>query len=75
MHAFSFTDYTESCVVNETATETTCNYLLDRWELTVSDFVALNDNVDDACDDLVIGEPVRLTLFYTPRCTSLTHTL
>ncbi|KIP05926.1 hypothetical protein PHLGIDRAFT_481353 [Phlebiopsis gigantea 11061_1 CR5-6] len=28
-----------------------------RWELTVADFVALNDNVDDACDDLAIGQP------------------
>lgn len=58
-HYVRFTAYTPTCYVNQTATETTCNYLLARWELTVADFVALNDNVDDACGNLVIGQPVR----------------
>ena len=41
------------------ATETTCNNLAAEWELSVSDFVQLNDDVDDACDDLVVGQNVR----------------
>ena len=30
------------------------------YNLTVTDFVDYNDDVDDNCDDLVVGNPVRV---------------
>lgn len=63
-----------SILINETATETACNSLLEWWKLTVADFVVQNDKVDDVCDDLAIGQPVRyLLLPYT--VVVLTHAI
>ena len=61
--------------MNQTATETTCDYLLAQWGLTVSDFVALNDNVDDACDNLVIGQPVCIIILYDAAFIDALHTV
>ncbi|KAI0292840.1 hypothetical protein B0F90DRAFT_222249 [Multifurca ochricompacta] len=47
--------YTPVCTLNATATQTTCDELAATWEITVNSFVAFNDDVDDACDDLVVG--------------------
>ncbi|KAI0821517.1 hypothetical protein BC629DRAFT_1587771 [Irpex lacteus] len=51
--------FTPVCTLNVTATETTCNYLLKPTTnvTSVAQFVQMNDNVDDKCDNLVIGEP------------------
>ncbi|VDB92375.1 unnamed protein product [Peniophora sp. CBMAI 1063] len=44
-----------TCTLNSTAWETTCNDQASHFNLSVSDFVLLNDNVDNACDNLQIG--------------------
>ncbi|KAI0055443.1 hypothetical protein BV25DRAFT_1734520 [Artomyces pyxidatus] len=49
--------FTPTCTLNETATATSCVPLATAFSLTVSDFYQLNDNVDTACDNLVVGQP------------------
>ncbi|GJE85421.1 hypothetical protein PsYK624_015000 [Phanerochaete sordida] len=56
VHEVCLRSYTPTCVVWQPATETTCEGLAAAWQITPADFVALNDDVDDACDDLVVGE-------------------
>jgi len=45
-----------NCTRNATATDTTCNALAAQWELTPILFVGYNDNVNDDCTNLVIGQ-------------------
>ena len=52
--------YTPVCTLNGTATSDTCDDLVTLYNMTVSDFVEYNDDVDDKCDDLVVGNPVRV---------------
>lgn len=52
------TVFKPTCTLNSTAWETTCNDMAGHYNLTVSDFVLLNDNVDTVCDNLVIGDSV-----------------
>ncbi|KAI0037127.1 hypothetical protein K488DRAFT_81353 [Vararia minispora EC-137] len=51
-----------TCTLNATAHETTCNDLATYFNLTQSQFVQLNDNVDNACDNLVIGAPYCVSI-------------
>ncbi len=59
----NYAEFTPVCTLNATATETTCNYLLKPTTnvTSVAQFVQMNDNVDDKCDNLVIGGPVRVS--------------
>jgi hypothetical protein len=50
--------YTPVCTKNVTATSTTCDGMLSTWNLTVTAFVELNDNVNDACN-IDVGGIVR----------------
>lgn len=56
VHEVCMRSYTPTCTVWQPATETTCNDLAATWQITVDEFVQLNDDVDDACDDLVVGQ-------------------
>ena len=49
--------------MNSTAWETKCNDLASHYNLTVPDFVLLNDNVDNSCDNLQVGDDVRVLYF------------
>lgn len=44
------------------APATSCDGFVDQYEITVAEFVQLNDDVDDACDDLVVGQSVSPVL-------------
>ncbi|KAF8272635.1 hypothetical protein EI94DRAFT_1697326 [Lactarius quietus] len=48
-----------TCTLNETATSTTCDGLASEWNITSSDFVDYNDNVNDDCTNLVVGQPIE----------------
>jgi hypothetical protein len=52
--------YTPTCTLNATATSQVCGALAEDWNITSSDFVEYNDNVNATCDNLVIGQPVRV---------------
>jgi hypothetical protein len=52
--------YTPVCTLNVTATSDTCDDLATSYNITVTDFVEYNDDVDDKCDDLVVDNPVRV---------------
>jgi hypothetical protein len=52
--------WTPVCAINATATSQTCDSLAEKWNITPSIFVNYNDNVNDACSNLVIGQPVRV---------------
>jgi hypothetical protein len=54
--------YTPNCTLNDTATSQTCDGLAAKWNLTVTRFVEYNDDIDDSCNDLVVGDPVRVQL-------------
>ncbi|KAI0265705.1 hypothetical protein BC834DRAFT_970064 [Gloeopeniophorella convolvens] len=54
--------YTPVCTLNETATDTLCDALAAQWEITVDDFVQYNDNVDNNCDNLVVGQPYCVSI-------------
>ena len=48
------------CTLNATATDTTCNTLATKWNITQQDFVNYNDNVNDGCTNLVVKQSVRV---------------
>ncbi|KAH9973923.1 hypothetical protein BJV74DRAFT_731403, partial [Russula compacta] len=48
--------YTPPCTLNATATDKTCDGLASKWNISVNDFAAYNDNVDQGCDNLVVGQ-------------------
>lgn len=52
--------YTPTCTLNATATDKTCDGLASKWSISVDDFVEYNDDVDQGCDNLVVGQPVRV---------------
>ena len=52
--------YTPVCTKNATATGSTCDGLANAWNITKDNFVQYNDGINDSCDDLVSGNPVRL---------------
>jgi hypothetical protein len=54
--------YTPNCTLNDTATSQTCDGLAAKWNLTVTRFVEYNDDISDSCNDLVVGDPVRVQL-------------
>ncbi|KAI9448919.1 hypothetical protein F5148DRAFT_689899 [Russula earlei] len=54
--------YTPICTLNETATTQKCDQLAAKWNITTSEFVQYNDDVDDACDDLVPGNPYCVSI-------------
>ncbi|EKM57497.1 uncharacterized protein PHACADRAFT_206398 [Phanerochaete carnosa HHB-10118-sp] len=56
VHEVCLDSYTPPCFLWVPANETTCDNLAVQWEISVALFVQYNDNVDDACDDLIIGE-------------------
>ncbi|KAI0246370.1 hypothetical protein BJV78DRAFT_1255408, partial [Lactifluus subvellereus] len=47
--------YTPACTLNQTATSTTCDVLATTWNITVDDFVEYNGQVNNDCNNLVIG--------------------
>ncbi|KAI0051547.1 carbohydrate-binding module family 50 protein [Auriscalpium vulgare] len=49
--------YTPTCTLNVTATDTSCVPIATFYNLTTAGFYQLNDNVDSACDNLLIGSP------------------
>lgn len=57
--------YQPICTLNETATNTTCDGLASQWNISQADFINYNDNVNDNCTDLVVGQPVRIFLLWT----------
>ncbi|VDC03804.1 unnamed protein product [Peniophora sp. CBMAI 1063] len=50
-------EITLPCTLNATAWESKCNDLASEYQLSVDQFVQLNNNVNDACSNLVAGEP------------------
>ncbi|KAF8477975.1 hypothetical protein DFH94DRAFT_75096 [Russula ochroleuca] len=54
--------WTPTCTLNATATNQTCDALADVWNITSSDFVEYNDNVNDTCSNLVIGQPYCVSI-------------
>lgn len=50
------------CTLNETATNTTCDGLASQWNITQPDFVNYNDNVNDNCTNLVVGQPYCVSI-------------
>ncbi|KAI0316302.1 hypothetical protein OF83DRAFT_1173016 [Amylostereum chailletii] len=56
--------YTPPCTVDVPASETTCQSLIYQWKITQSQFVQMNDDVDDACDNLVIGQQYCVSTDY-----------
>ncbi|KAI0274285.1 hypothetical protein BGY98DRAFT_920913, partial [Russula aff. rugulosa BPL654] len=51
--------YTPQCTLNATATNQSCSGLAATWNISASDFVQYNDNVNDTCGNLTVGQPVR----------------
>lgn len=51
-----------TCTLNETATNTTCDDLASQWNITQPDFVNYNDNVNDNCTNLVVGQPYCVSI-------------
>jgi hypothetical protein len=51
--------YLPKCTLNATATNQTCDGLAGNWNISTSDFVQYNDNVNGTCGNLTIGQPVR----------------
>ena len=52
--------WTPSCTHEVVAQENdTCATLAATWNITVSDLIQDNDNLDEACDNLVPGQQVR----------------
>ncbi len=49
-----------TCTLNATATDTTCDGLASKWNITQQAFVNYNDNVNNNCNDLVTGQAVRV---------------
>ena len=49
----------------------TCQALVDEYDISVTLFVQWNDNVNDDCNDLVIGQAVSTNRV---RCTVAHHT-
>ncbi|KIP09155.1 hypothetical protein PHLGIDRAFT_116561 [Phlebiopsis gigantea 11061_1 CR5-6] len=56
MAEYYYVVFTPTCTKEAPATAKTCNDLATEWQLAVSDFVELNDNVDSTCDNLVVGQ-------------------
>ncbi|KAI0044906.1 hypothetical protein FA95DRAFT_1608129 [Auriscalpium vulgare] len=54
--------YTPACTLNVTATETSCVPIATFYNLTTADFYGLNNNVDSACDNLLIGNPYCVSI-------------
>ncbi|KAH9992904.1 hypothetical protein BJV77DRAFT_1000571 [Russula vinacea] len=54
--------WTPVCAINATATSQTCDSLAEKWNITPSIFVNYNDNVNDACSNLVIGQPYCVSI-------------
>ncbi|KAH9985729.1 hypothetical protein BJV77DRAFT_951593 [Russula vinacea] len=54
--------YTPTCTLNATATSQVCGALAEDWNITSSDFVEYNDNVNATCDNLVIGQPYCVSI-------------
>jgi len=44
------------CTLNATATSTTCGGLANQWQITTSDFIEYNDNVNQDCSNLNVGQ-------------------
>lgn len=72
MADYYYVVFTPTCTKEAPATAKTCNDLATEWQLAVSDFVELNDNVDSTCDNLVVGQEVCAFLENTLRA-SLTQ--
>ena len=51
--------YTPACTLNATPTNQTCTGLAAKSNITTNAFVQYNDDVDDACGNLTVGQPVR----------------
>jgi len=49
--------YLPKCTLNATATNQTCDGLAGNWNISSSDFVQYNDNVNGTCGNLTIGQP------------------
>ncbi|KAF8470939.1 hypothetical protein DFH94DRAFT_205359 [Russula ochroleuca] len=60
--ALCLKQWTPVCTLNATATSQTCDGLAEKWDITQSDFVNYNDNVNDACSNLVIGQPYCVSI-------------
>ena len=56
--------YTPLCTLNDTATTTECTPLTTKWNITTSNFVEYNEDVDD-CNNITSGKPVR---FWIMKC-------
>ncbi|KAI0292382.1 hypothetical protein BC826DRAFT_438883 [Russula brevipes] len=54
--------YTPNCTLNDTATSQTCDELAAKWNLTVTRFVEYNDDINDSCNDLVVGDPYCVSI-------------
>jgi hypothetical protein len=52
--------FTPVCTLNKTATNTTCDTMAVRWNITKEVFVSYNNDVNNNCTDLIIGKPVRV---------------
>jgi len=50
--------FTPNCTLNDTATAKTCNDLANKWNISATNFVLYNDNVDDNCANLTTGQSV-----------------
>ncbi|KAN0118397.1 hypothetical protein V8E52_005127 [Russula decolorans] len=48
--------YTPKCTLNETATNQTCDGLASTYNLSTTDFVNYNDNVNGTCGNLTVGQ-------------------
>ncbi|KAH8979898.1 hypothetical protein EDB92DRAFT_1902297 [Lactarius akahatsu] len=51
-----------TCTLNATATDTTCDGLASKWNITQADFINYNDNVNGDCTDLVSGQPYCVSI-------------
>ncbi|KAI9430882.1 hypothetical protein H4582DRAFT_1151783 [Lactarius indigo] len=51
-----------TCTLNATATDTTCDGLASKWNITQADFINYNDNVNSNCTDLVSGQPYCVSI-------------
>ena len=58
-------EQTPTCTLYVHATNTTCDMLASQCNITSKDFVQYNGNVNDECNNLVVGQPVSVFPLWT----------
>jgi hypothetical protein len=58
-HSLCIQQSTPACAQSDTATGTTCDDLISKWNITHNHFFHLNDDVNRNCTNLTAGQTVR----------------